>query len=297
MGSVLAVAAPLTTFALLTAIGLDLTTEDFVRVRRRRALVLAGLLAPLFLLPLIALCLTALLRSPSDIAAGVLLIAACPIGSVSNTYCYLARASLALSITLTGLSSLLAGVAMPLAGMAIETILARPFDLRVPLGLLSLQITLLLVLPVVCGMWIRRRAPAVAARLGPQLQRWSASGMLIVLAFVVIEDTTAFVGELAATVPLAVAFVAASIAAGWMTATALTRDRRDRFTIASEFGARSVGVATAVAITILGRLEFARFVAAYAVVEVPLMLTAVALFRWSQRVPPAELARAPVFRS
>ena len=98
MGTLLGVAAPMTTFMLMTAIGLDLTAEDFVRLRQRRALVLVGLLAPWFLLPIIALGLTRLLQSPPDIAAGVLLISACPIGSVSNTFCYLARASPALSI-------------------------------------------------------------------------------------------------------------------------------------------------------------------------------------------------------
>jgi hypothetical protein len=76
--------------------------------------------------------------------------------------------------------------------------------------------------------------------------------------------------------------VLASVLAGWATASLITTDRRDRFAIASEFGARNVAVATAIAVTILGRLEFARFAAAYAFVELPLMLTAVFLFRRAQ---------------
>jgi BASS family bile acid:Na+ symporter len=297
MGTLLGVAAPMTTFMLMTAIGLDLTGEDFLRLRRRRALVLVGLLAPWFLLPIIALGLTRLLQSPPDIAAGVLLISACPIGSVSNTFCYLARASPALSITLTGLSSLFAAVAMPLAGIGFEAILSRPFSLRVPFGLLVMQLTVVLALPVILGMVIRGRAPSVAVRLGPHLQQWSVMGIMIVLALVVLEDTGAFLGELSATLPLAVAFVAASIGAGWVTAMAVTADARERFVLATEFGARSVGVATAVAITILGRVEFARFVAAYAVVEVPLMLAAVALFRWSRHLRASRShAPTPVYR-
>jgi ACR3 family arsenite efflux pump ArsB len=57
---------------------------------------------------------------------------------------------------------------------------------------------------------------------------------------------------------------------------------RDRFTLAAEFGTRNVGVATAIAVTVLGRVEFARFAAAFFVTEVPLMLAAVGLFRRHQ---------------
>ena len=71
-------------FALL-AIGLELTAADFGAVRRRGALLAAGLLLPVIVLPLVALLL-AVFRPPVVIGAGVLLIAACPIGGISNTY-------------------------------------------------------------------------------------------------------------------------------------------------------------------------------------------------------------------
>jgi ACR3 family arsenite efflux pump ArsB len=59
----------------------------------------------------------------------------------------------------------------------------------------------------------------------------------------------------------------------------VTRDPRDRFTIAVEFGTRNLGVAMAVAVTVLGRLEFARFAYTYFLTELPLMLAAVVFFR------------------
>ena len=284
MAALLGIAAPVTTFTLLLAIGMELTTDDFARVRGQRLLVFAGLFAPFILLPVFALALTQLLTSPPESTFGVLLIAASPIGTVSNTYCSLARASMALSITLTGLSSLVAGIALPLTGIALESLLARPFDLQLPFGLLAVQLLLLLALPVALGMVLRRRAPALAIQLGPRLQGWSVTGSLVVLILVVLENATAFVNELSATVPLAAAFVLTSVLAGWGIAALITADRRDRFTILSEFGARNVAVATTIAVTILGRPDFARFAAAYAFVELPLMLAVVALFRRSQAV-------------
>ena len=93
------------------------------------------------------------------------------------------------------------------------------------------------------------------------------------------DDPKAFFGALSTTVPLAAAFVVCSMAAGWMTGSIVTTDRRDRFTLAAEFGTRNVAVATAIAVTLLGRVEFARFATTYFLTELPLMLVAIAVFR------------------
>jgi ACR3 family arsenite efflux pump ArsB len=67
--------------------------------------------------------------------------------------------------------------------------------------------------------------------------------------------------------------------AGWITGALVTKDRRDRFTLAAEFGSRNVGIAMAIAVTILGRVEFASFAVIYSLTEIPMMLAAIALFR------------------
>ena len=102
---------------LLFAVGLDLTAADLRRVREDPRLLVAGLVAPPLLLAPLALALVRLFQPPTPIAVGLLLVAMCPIGGVSNTYSYLARASTALSVTLTGLSCLLGVVTIPAAGM------------------------------------------------------------------------------------------------------------------------------------------------------------------------------------
>jgi hypothetical protein len=69
------------------------------------------------------------------------------------------------------------------------------------------------------------------------------------------------------------------MAVGWWAAVIAASDVRDRFTLAAEFGTRNTGVATVIAVTVLGRVEFARFAATYFVTEIPLMLAAVWLYR------------------
>ena len=131
-------------------------------------------------------------------------------------------------------------------------------------------------------MWVRQRAPAVAERYSPALRRLAFVGTAFVLLLVIADQPGAFVAGFPAAAPLAATFVLGSIAAGWVAAALVTPDVRDRFTVAAEFGTRNVGVALAIAVTLLGRTEFARFAVIYAICEIPLMLLGVALFRRRQ---------------
>ena len=279
MGTFIDIAVPAITFILLAAIGMDLTADDFVRLRRRWVVVLAGLIGPLLFLPPIAIGLLWVFRPPLDVTTGLLLVAACPIGGISNTYSYLARASTALSVTLTGTSCLLAAMTIPVVGRALELALALPLNLVAPIPLLLVQLLLMLALPVALGMWVRRHWTELADLYKRPIQLSSFVGVGILLVLVIVDDPQAFAGDLSTTVPLAAAFVTCSIAVGWMTATLVTGDPRDRFTLAAEFGTRNLGVAIAIAVTLLGRVEFARFALTYFLTEIPLMLMAVALFR------------------
>jgi BASS family bile acid:Na+ symporter len=203
-------------------------------------------------------------------------------GGISNTYSYLARASTALSVTLTGLSCLLAGVTMPVLGRTLQLASAHPLDLAVPIPALVGQFLLMLTLPVGIGMWVRRQWPDRAVSSRPAVQRLAFIGVGIMLLLIILDDPRAFLSDLPSTVPLAAVFIALSAAAGWLAAAAVTGDPRDRFTLAAEFGTRNLGVAMAVAVTLLGRIEFARFAYTYFLTELPLMLVAISVFRRRQ---------------
>ena len=278
------VAVPAITIFVMLAVGMALTPADFARVRQRPGLVVAGLLWPVFTLPPIALVLVLLFDPPPAIQAGLLLIAACPIGGISNTYSYLAGASVALSVTLTACSSLVAVLSIPLADRIFALMLGPTLRFAAPVPLLLGQLLVMLALPVTTGMWIRRRWPDLATRWHPTLRTGAfvAMGALIIL--VVSEHAATFVSDLRHTVPLALVFVIVSFAVGWLVGSVSRGSAADRFTIATEFATRNIAVATAIAVTLLGRVDFALFATAYFLTEVPLMLGAVAVFRaWQPR--------------
>ncbi len=284
MNALLDLAIPVLTFLLLLAVGLDLTPAEFARVRRQYTVLAAGLVGPLLVLPPLALLLVVLVRPSSDLEAGLLLIAACPIGGISNTYSYLARASTALSVTLTACSSLLAVVTIPALAMVFGAALGRPVEFAVPLPLMFAQLLLMLALPVALGMFVRFRRPALASRSQPYVRAFSFGGISGLILLIVASDPAVFIHGLRDTVSLAAMFVVASFVAGWLIGAGIRASRPDRFTLATEFATRNIAVATAIALTLAGRVEFAFFGTAYFLTEIPLMLCAIVVYRRSRPV-------------
>src|SRR5262245_39359378 len=122
---VLNVAVPALVFLIMVVVGLGLTAEDFRRVARRPRLVAAAVAGQVVLLPLIALGLVRCLAPGPSVEAGVLLVAACPAGSMANLYAHLARADVALAVSLTAVSCLVALLTLPLALAAFRAYLGE----------------------------------------------------------------------------------------------------------------------------------------------------------------------------
>ena len=284
MKALLDLAVPSLTFLLVLAVGLDLTPGEFARVRRQRMVLAAGLLGPLFVLPPLALLLVVLFQPSPDLQAGLLLVAACPIGGISNTYSYLARASTALSVTLTASSSLVAVATIPAVALVFGAALGRPVGYAVPLPFMLAQLLLMLAAPVGLGMWVRFKRPALAARSQPYFRVLGFGGIAALIVLIVASDPVVFVSGLSDAVPLGATFVAASFLAGWLIGAASGASPPDRFTLATEFATRNMAVATAIAVTLVGRVEFAVFATTYFLTEIPLMLCAIVVYRRSRHV-------------
>jgi BASS family bile acid:Na+ symporter len=272
------IGVPLITFLALTAVGMDLTVDDFHRVRRQRAVLAAGLGLPLLLLPLLAIALLAVMKPAPHVAAGLLLVAACPIGGISNTYSYLAGASTALSVTLTTVSSAAAFITIPAVSWVLEAALDGPLGFSAP-AMLPVQLAFMVLLPVMVGMAIRRRWSAFAIVYRAKLQAGAIVALSILISIVIVNDVRRFVGGLADTVPTAVLFVAASFGTGWLVGGLVRASPADRFTLATEFATRNIAVATAIAFTLLRQPAFAYFGTIYFMFEAPVLLVAVALYR------------------
>ena len=271
------VGVPVVVWLLMLVVGLELTPRDFRRVLVYPKAVVAATAGQLLLLPLLAALLIRALEPAPAIAAGIVLVAASPGGAVSNFYTYLARGNLALSVTLTAVSTLAAMLTMPLlvnAGLALFA--GSALAVEVPAGRMAAQLLLMLVLPVGLGMGLRAGAPASVARHARALRRisFAALGLLIVL--VLVDQRRLLLENAGQVIVAAVLFSLGAMLLGWLVGRLAKLAPVDCFTLVLEFVARNLAVAALVGITLLGRTDFAVFATLFFLTQAPVILLAIA---------------------
>jgi BASS family bile acid:Na+ symporter len=141
------------------------------------------------------------------------------------------------------------------------------------------HLLVLLVVPVLCGMSVRRRWPGVAERYGKTLLRLNVAALVTLQGLVIALESDRFADSWPEIAPAALLLTVLAFGAGWATGLASGAGGTDRFAMGMVFAVRNVGIATAVAITVLGRAEFAVFATAYFLTQVPILLTAALVSR------------------
>jgi BASS family bile acid:Na+ symporter len=267
------VAVPAVVWLLMLVVGLELRGADFRRVFAYPKAVAVGTLGQLVLLPLIAGLMIWGLEPRSDIAAGMVLLAAAPGGAVSNFYAYIARANVALSVTLTAVSSLIALATMPVltsAGFAL--FLDRREVIEVPAGRMAAQLAIMLAMPIAVGMALRHWRGAVVKRHAQGLRRLSLVALALLIGVILYDQRSDLLGEIGPTLLAAALFTLIAVAAGWGVGRLAALNRDDRVTLVLEFAARNLAIVAVVGIMVLGRVEFVLFGALFFLVQVPILL-------------------------
>ncbi|MCU0357715.1 MAG: bile acid:sodium symporter family protein [Cyclobacteriaceae bacterium] len=174
---------PLGLGIIMLGMGLSLSLTDFKRLIDFPRATFIGLIAQLVLLPLIAFGLLHFFDLPPELAAGVMLIAFCPGGPTSNLLSNMARADLALSITLTALSSMITVFTIPiLMNLAMEYFMGEGRYVQLPVVKTMLQILVITIIPVSIGMAVRKRFSSLASRMENPFKIASAIFMVIIIA-------------------------------------------------------------------------------------------------------------------
>ena len=270
---------PILVFFSMVVVGMEPTVADFRRVARQPGIVVVATLGQFLLLPVIGWFLIRWPGFQPAIARGVLLVAACPSGAMANVYTYLARANVALSVCLTAMSCLIAVFATPVVLAVLQAQAEDATGFPVPLGVLAGQLFILLVLPILLGMGVRRRWPDVTRRYGRTLLAGTIAALLALLAFVIVQEAEYLIHALTEIAVAAALLTVLAFGAGWAAGWGCRAGVADRFTVGMVFVVRNVGIATAIAVTVLGQVEFAVFATAYFLVQAPILLTAALAFR------------------
>ena len=151
--------APIALALIMLGLGLGLTTPDFPRVLRNPKDFLGGCIAQLIIFPLVAFLLIKILNTPTEIALGVMIIAAAPGGITSNVLTKFAKGDVALSVSLTAIISIISIITVTLIVFTSANILG--IDLvsqEINLTGTALKMAGVVAVPVILGMIIRKFA-------------------------------------------------------------------------------------------------------------------------------------------
>ncbi|SFB40867.1 bile acid:sodium symporter family protein [Algoriphagus aquimarinus] len=172
---------------IMYGVALDLRFEDFKYLVKNPKGFILGIFSQFLLLPFLTWCLVLIMKPPPSVALGMFLVAACPGGNVSNFLTSLARGNTALSVSLTGFSSILCIISTPLnfalwAGFYAPTSnLLRDISLNYTEAFTT--VALILGLPLLLGIITHKYAPVFAEKASKILKPLS---ILIFAAFIVI---------------------------------------------------------------------------------------------------------------
>ena len=158
---------------LMFLLGTELNKEAFVNVARHPKAVALGMTGQIVLLPAIAFALAWLLEVPPVYFMGLVLIACCPGGSSSNVFSMLAKGDVALSVTLTAVSSIVTLFTLPVIMELTSHIVSHNagISIELPVGKLLVQNIVLLFVPLMAGWLFRRWKPILAGKVSKVLNK------------------------------------------------------------------------------------------------------------------------------
>ena len=275
---------------MMFGVSLELRVADFRRVAAKPAGAMAGLAAQAVLTPAATCLFTWLFDVEPSLALGMMLVAACPSGALSNILTWRARGTVALSVSLTAVSSLAATVLTPfnfaLYGWLNPNTRALLQEIRIPVGGILAQVALVLALPMLLGMLVGVRTPRVRARVERPLRTVS---FLVLIAFIVlafVENRALFVERFGDFFWLVVGQNAMALGIGLLVARASGLGEADRRAVTIEVGIHNSGLGLAILFTFFPAAGSMMLITAFW--GVWHLVSGLALTGWWGRRPPID---------
>lgn len=228
--------------AVMFGMGLTLRAADFKVVFSHPRDVLTGCLAQFTIMPLLAYALARLFRLDEALALGVVLVGCCPGGTASNVITFLAKGDLALSVGMTGVSTLLAPLLTPLltwtlAGKSVDVDVASMF----------LSILWVVIVPIVAGLLVRWLWPRLTEQATDYLPAFSSLAVAFIVAVIIAANADKLLTGGLIIVVVVMLHNVCGLALGWLLGQMLGLSAPKRKAISIEVGMQNSGLASSLA--------------------------------------------------
>lgn len=234
---------------LMFLLGTDLNGKAFANVAKNPLAVCLGMMGQIILLPLIAFAIAWALDLPTIYFMGLVLVACCPGGSSSNVFSMLVKGDVALSVTLTALSSIITLFTLPLTMEYVSVFLSEQTgaEVNLPIGKLMMQNVVLFLIPMLAGIALRHFKPQKAQQINKILSK-AAFPALMFLALIFFLQYTAEIIENFAILGIAItALILATMGCSSLLSRAGKFGNAVRRTIVIEVGMQNAAQAIAIA--------------------------------------------------
>ena len=232
---------------LMFDLGLTLQGKDFLLVLKRGKSVIAGMLGQLVLLPLIAWGVATILNLSPLMTIGLVLIACCPGGSASNVFSKLAKGDVALSVSLTAVSSIITLFTIPLIMQVTTAHTGEAIGIHLPVKNLLMQNIVTMLLPIILGILIRQRWQNAADKIDRVLSKLAFPALMFLAAVFFIQHR-ATIAENFSTLGIATTMLLlCAIALALVLCLIFRLKTQERRTIVIEVGMQNAAQAIAIA--------------------------------------------------
>ena len=227
-------------------VALNITSSDFKILMRQPKLVLVGVLSQFILLPFFTFILVSLVNPQPSIALGMIMVAACPGGNISNFMTHLAKGNTALSVSLTACATVLAVVMTPFNfefyGRLYQptALILKEVELN-PWELLKV-VSLILGIPLVLGMFMRHKRPEFAIKWSRFLKPVSILIFIAIVVIAFLNNLDVFNNYVQHVLVLGISHNILAIGLGLGVAYFFKLNVKDKKTIAIETGIQNSGL-------------------------------------------------------
>jgi len=226
----------------MLGMGMTLKAEDFKIVLQRPSDVLIGITAQFTIMPLLAYILAVLFRLPPELAVGVVLVGTCPGGTSSNIMTYLSKGDVALSVTMTACTTLLAPFVTPFL-----TLFFAKKWVTISLYAMFISITKVVLLPIVAGLLLRHFFEKFVNTITEFLPIVSVTAIILIVGGVVAISAEKILHTGFIMITVVVLHNLLGYALGYFVAAMLGMDISKKKTVSIEVGMQNAGLATSLA--------------------------------------------------
>lgn len=254
---------PVSLFIIMVGMGLSLTVDDFRRIREQPKGVVVGTVLQLVGVPMLGFAIGGLFGG-GVMAAGLVLSAVMPGGTTSNVLTYMAKANLALSITLTVIASLFTVLTIPFyMAYALPLFVGQDTELQLPFMKTLITMLVIVIIPVCLGMFIRSKKPELSKKFEPAINKFAVFVLVAIIVLIGISESENMPTWFAQAWMPVVALNLSAIALGLLGGKLSGLNKRDSLTVSVEMCVKNSTLGLTIALSLLNNAEIAVPVVVY----------------------------------